>query len=54
MSRYVRPLNEAVAERADRTWRERTEAGSLGEDDLRATVPQLRSGDVLIDADPTT
>jgi thiosulfate/3-mercaptopyruvate sulfurtransferase len=44
------PVNEAVAERADRAWRDGTEAGSLGEDDLLATVPQLRSGDVLIDA----
>jgi thiosulfate/3-mercaptopyruvate sulfurtransferase len=44
------PVNEAVAERADRAWRDGTEAGTLGEDDLLATVPQLRSGDVLIDA----
>jgi thiosulfate/3-mercaptopyruvate sulfurtransferase len=44
------PVNEAVADRADRAWRDGTEAGSLGEDDLLATVPQLRSGDVLIDA----
>ena len=43
------PVNEAVAERADRAWRDGTEAGTLGEDDLLATVPQLRSGDVLID-----
>ena len=36
------PVNEAVAERADRVWRDGTEAGTLGEDDLLATVPQLR------------
>ena len=44
------PVNEAVAERAYRAWRDGTEAGPLSEDDLLATVPQLRSGDVLIDA----
>jgi thiosulfate/3-mercaptopyruvate sulfurtransferase len=44
------PVNEAVAERAYRAWRDGAEAGTLGEDDLLATVPQLRSGDVLIDA----
>jgi 2-dehydropantoate 2-reductase len=44
------PVNEAIAERADRVWRDGTGAGPLGEDDLLATVPQLRAGDVLIDA----
>jgi thiosulfate/3-mercaptopyruvate sulfurtransferase len=44
------PVNEAIAERADRAWRDGTAAGALGPDDLLATVPQLRSGDVLIDA----
>jgi thiosulfate/3-mercaptopyruvate sulfurtransferase len=44
------PVNEAVAERADRAWRDGAAAGTLGEEDLLATVPQLRSGDVLIDA----
>ena len=44
------PVNEAVAQRADRAWRDGTEAGTLGEDDLLATVPQLRFADVLIDA----
>lgn len=44
------PVNETVAERAHRARRDGTEAGTLGEDDLLATVPQLRSGDVLIDA----
>jgi thiosulfate/3-mercaptopyruvate sulfurtransferase len=46
----IAPVNEAVAQRADRAWRDGTEAGTLSEDDLLATVPQLRSGDVLIDA----
>lgn len=42
------PVNEAVAERVHRAWRDGTEPGSLPEDDLLATLPQLRRG-VLID-----
>jgi thiosulfate/3-mercaptopyruvate sulfurtransferase len=44
------PVNEAIAQRADRAWRDGTAAGTLGPDDLLATVPQLRPDDVLIDA----
>jgi thiosulfate/3-mercaptopyruvate sulfurtransferase len=36
------PVNQAIAERADRAWRDGTPAGSLGPEDLLATVPQLR------------
>ena len=35
------PVNEAIAERAGRAWRDGTPAGTLGADDLLATVPQL-------------
>ena len=35
------PVNEAIAERAERAWRDGTPAGALGPDDLLATVPQL-------------
>jgi thiosulfate/3-mercaptopyruvate sulfurtransferase len=45
------PVNQAIAERADRAWRDATPAGTLGADDLLATVPQLRSADVLSDDD---
>ncbi len=49
------PANQAVAERARRAWRDGVAAGSLGEDDLLAVLPQLGSGqparsDILIDA----
>jgi thiosulfate/3-mercaptopyruvate sulfurtransferase len=43
------PVNQAIAERADRAWRDGTPAGALDTGDLLATVPQLRSDDVLID-----
>jgi thiosulfate/3-mercaptopyruvate sulfurtransferase len=43
------PANEAIAERAHRAW-EHGAAAALGADDLLATMPQLRSADVLIDA----
>jgi thiosulfate/3-mercaptopyruvate sulfurtransferase len=36
------PVNQAIAERADRAWRDGTPAGALGPDDLLATVPELR------------
>ena len=39
------PVNEAIAARADRAWRDGAAAGSLGEDDLLATVPHLRTAD---------
>jgi thiosulfate/3-mercaptopyruvate sulfurtransferase len=42
------PVNQAIAERADRAWRDGTPAGVLDTGDLLATVPQLRP-DVLID-----
>jgi 2-dehydropantoate 2-reductase len=38
------PANEAIAERAHRAW-EHGAATGLGEDDLLATLPQLRSAD---------
>jgi thiosulfate/3-mercaptopyruvate sulfurtransferase len=44
------PVNEAIAERADRARRDGAEAGTLSQQDLLATVPQLRSADVLVDA----
>jgi thiosulfate/3-mercaptopyruvate sulfurtransferase len=49
------PANEAVAERARAAWRDGVAAGSLSEDDLLATLPQLDQGqslrsEVLIDA----
>jgi ketopantoate reductase len=40
------PANEAIADRARRAW-EHGQAATLGEDDLLATLPQLRSADVL-------
>jgi thiosulfate/3-mercaptopyruvate sulfurtransferase len=43
------PVNEAVAERVHRAWRDGTEPGSLTAADLLATLPQLRR-DMLIDA----
>ena len=36
------PVNQAIAERADRAWRDGAPAGALGLDDLLATVPELR------------
>ena len=49
------PANEAVAERARAAWRDGAAAGSLSEEDLLATLPQLVQGlpaesDALIDA----
>jgi thiosulfate/3-mercaptopyruvate sulfurtransferase len=47
------PANQAVAERARAAWRDGVAPGSLSEDDLLATLPQLDEGDVadvLIDA----
>ena len=49
------PANEAVAERARAAWRDGVAAGSLSEDDLLATLPELDQGrslrsEVLIDA----
>ena len=47
------PANEAVAERARAAWRDGVAPGSLSEDDLLATLPQLDKGapaEVLIDA----
>jgi thiosulfate/3-mercaptopyruvate sulfurtransferase len=41
------PVNAAIAERAGRAWLDGTPAGSLGADDLLATVPQLRADDPL-------
>lgn len=43
------PVNEAVAERVHRAWRDGIEPGSLPAADLLATLPQLRR-DMLIDA----
>jgi len=42
------PVNEAIAERAARAWRDGTAAGTLGPDDLLATVAQLRSKEGLL------
>jgi len=42
------PVNQAIAERAERARRDGTEAGALSADDLLATVPQLSAGDVLV------
>jgi len=49
------PANEAMAERARAAWRDGVAPGSLSEDDLLATLPQLDQGqslrsEVLIDA----
>jgi thiosulfate/3-mercaptopyruvate sulfurtransferase len=49
------PANQAVAERARAAWRDGVAPGSLSEDDLLATLPQLdhaklAASDVLIDA----
>jgi len=46
------PANQAVTERARLAWRDGVAAGTLGEDDLLAVLPQLRpeQPDVLIDA----
>jgi thiosulfate/3-mercaptopyruvate sulfurtransferase len=45
------PANQAVAERARAAWRDGVAPGSLTDDDLLATLPQLDQGsDVLIDA----
>jgi thiosulfate/3-mercaptopyruvate sulfurtransferase len=49
------PANQAVAERARAAWRDGVAPGSLRDDDLLATLPQLDQGqlsaaDVLIDA----
>jgi thiosulfate/3-mercaptopyruvate sulfurtransferase len=45
------PANQAVAERARAAWRDGVAPGSLSEDDLLATLPQLdQASDVLIDA----
>lgn len=49
------PANQAVAERARAAWRDGVAPGSLTEDDLLVTLPQLNQGqlatsDVLIDA----
>jgi thiosulfate/3-mercaptopyruvate sulfurtransferase len=51
------PANQAITERAREAWRDGTAAGSLGEDDLLAVLPQLGPNqaaqavsDVLIDA----
>jgi thiosulfate/3-mercaptopyruvate sulfurtransferase len=49
------PANEAAAERARAAWRDGVAPGSLSEDDLLATLPQLDQGqslrsEVLIDA----
>jgi thiosulfate/3-mercaptopyruvate sulfurtransferase len=49
------PANQAVAERARAAWRDGVAPGSLSDDDLLATLPQLDQGqlpaaDVLIDA----
>jgi len=52
------PANQAITGRAREAWRDGTAAGSLGEDDLLAVLPQLgpdqaadqAAGDVLIDA----
>jgi thiosulfate/3-mercaptopyruvate sulfurtransferase len=49
------PANQAIAERARDAWRDGVAAGSLGEDDLLAVLPQLgepapAAFDVLIDA----
>ena len=38
------PVNQAIAERADRAWRDGTPAGTLGADDLLATVPAAALG----------
>jgi thiosulfate/3-mercaptopyruvate sulfurtransferase len=55
------PANQAITERGRQAWRDGAAAGSLGEDDLLAVLPQLgrgqaaaqaarAAGDVLIDA----
>ena len=45
------PANQAVTERARAAWREGVAPGSLSDDDLLATLPQLdQASDVLIDA----
>ena len=41
------PVNQAIAERAERARRDGVAAGALTEDDLLATVPQLRPAEVL-------
>jgi len=43
------PANEAIAERAYRAAQDGAEAGTLDAGDLLTVLPQLRSGDVLID-----
>ena len=50
----IAPANQAITERAREAWRDGTAAGSLGEADLLAVLPQLghdqAAGDVLIGA----